>query len=235
MALEPSRARQVAHRALNACRQVQRLARERDLAAGDVDDVQEVVDQPAEMGDLMTDPLARAHRDVVVAADPIEDADRADNGGQRIAKLVTQHREKLVLRAIGGFGFGARGLGPHQQMLALLIDASALFDDGAGRDDHHRHGAHEDLQQHQRLVRRHARQRPKATKRFPDRDAGQHRDEHRGLTLTEAHGGPDERRGAQECERKRHQPQMRQPFAEHREPDERRREPEGGGLEHPAT
>src|SRR6266403_285416 len=93
MTLQPARARQVADRPLHAGREIQRLARQGDLAGGDVDDVEEIVDQPAEVRDLMADRLASAHGDVVVAADPVEDADRADDRGERVPELVPQHRQ----------------------------------------------------------------------------------------------------------------------------------------------
>src|SRR5439155_1127914 len=134
MTLQPARARQVADRSLNAGREIQRLTRQDDLAGGDVDDVEKIVDQPAEVRDLMTDRLARTHGYVVMATDPIEDADRADDRRQRIAKLVPQHRQEFVLRAIGRLCFGAGGLRPDEQKLALVLDASPLLDDRSGRD-----------------------------------------------------------------------------------------------------
>ena len=43
-----------------------------------------------------------------------------------------------------------------------MLDTAALLDDRAGRDGHHGHRAHEDLQQQERVVRRHAGQRTEA-------------------------------------------------------------------------
>ncbi len=72
---------------------------------------------------------------------------------------------------------------------------------------------------------------PEATQRLPDRDARQDSDEHRRLALPEADRGPDEGWCAQECEWKCHEPEVREAFTEHCQPDERRGAPQGGDLE----
>src|SRR5882724_6237816 len=233
--LEPTHARQVAHRPLNTGRQVQWLTSQDDVSAGDVGDIEEIVDQPAEVGDLVANCLPREPGDVVLTPDTVENADRADDGRERVPQLVAQHRQEFVLRPVGGLCLGACGLRAHQQMLALLLDAPALFDERPLGDDHDGHGAHEDLQQQKRLVRRHAREGPEAAERLPDRDTGQDRDQHRRLALLEADGGPDERRRAEERERERHEPEVGEAFAEHRQPDESRDEPEGSRLEQTAA
>ena len=50
------------------------------------------------------------------------DADR----GQRVAQLVPEHRQELVLGAVRAFGGGARRLLAAQEVLALGLDARAL-------------------------------------------------------------------------------------------------------------
>ena len=110
--LQPARPRQIAHRPLNAGRRDSTARARARSPGGDVDDIEEVVHQPAEVRDLVTDRLARADRDVVVSADAVEHADRADDGRERIAELVPQHRQELVLRAVRGFRLRARGLLP---------------------------------------------------------------------------------------------------------------------------
>ena len=130
------------------------LARQDDVAAGDVRDVEKVVDEPAQMGDLVADRASRPHGHVVLLSDAIEHADRADDRRQRVTQLVTQHRQELVLGPVGGFRLRPRELRPHQQILALSLHAPALLHERAGRDDHDGNRAHEELQQQKRFVRR---------------------------------------------------------------------------------
>ena len=153
------------------------------------------------MGDLMADRVSRPQRDVVLLPDAIEHADRADDRRQRVAQLVTQHRQELVLGPVGGFRLRPRELRPHQQILALLLHAPALLHERGGRDDHDRNRAHEELQQQKRFVRRGAGEGSEAAQRLPGRDAAKGRDEHHRLEPAEADRRPHERRRAQECER----------------------------------
>src|SRR5256712_9748401 len=94
VAFEPPRASQHAHAALDAGRQVQRLTGQDDLSAGDVSDVEEVVDQSAEMRDLVADGPPGTHREVLLALDAIEDAHGADDDREGVAQLVTERSEE---------------------------------------------------------------------------------------------------------------------------------------------
>ena len=222
---------QDAHGLADAHLEVHRAARQHDVAAGNAREVEQVADQPPEVGDLVADRAARAVRDRVVTADAIEHAHRADDDRERVAQLVAQHRQELVLRPVGALRLGARGLGPRQQRLPLVLDAQALVDERGGRQHHQRHRPHEDLQQQERFVLGRAHEGAGAAEGLPDRDARQHADQRRRLALAEPDGGPHERRRAQERKRQRHDPEVDEALAEHREADENRREPQRGGLE----
>src|SRR5207249_2797181 len=92
---------QDAHGLADAHPEVHRATRQHDVAAGNAREVEQVADQPPEVGDLVADRAARAVRDRVVTADAIEHAHRADDDRERVAQLVAQHRQELVLRPVG--------------------------------------------------------------------------------------------------------------------------------------
>ena len=93
-------------------RQVQPLAAHLDLAQRDARDVHQVVDQLLEVAHVAPD-----HRDAPVALAlqlrRARDGDRAADGRQRIAQLVREHRQELVLAPVGveqpGLGHLPRG------------------------------------------------------------------------------------------------------------------------------
>jgi hypothetical protein len=104
-----------------------------DLSARDARDVEQIVDQPHEMRDLPFDDLLLVRRR---AAQPHQLKGR-DDRRERIAQLVAEHREKLVLRAIGRACLGrehsvlAHHLAQlHDQALAVLLRDLAA--DGRG-------------------------------------------------------------------------------------------------------
>jgi hypothetical protein len=84
---------------------VDALAAQLDLARGDPRDVEQVVDHPREVRDLALDhlPLAVGRR---VA--PRHHLERGDDRRERIAQLVAEHREELVLGAVGDLGVAQR-------------------------------------------------------------------------------------------------------------------------------
>src|SRR2546428_7339466 len=106
------------------------------------------------MGELVANRSSRQYGQIVLLPDTIEDTDRADDSRERVAEVVAEHPQKLVLGPVGGFRVGLRGLRAHQELLALPLDAPALLYERASRDDHDGHRAHEDLQQQERLVLR---------------------------------------------------------------------------------
>ena len=73
-----------------------------DLAARDARDVEQVVDQPRQVVDLALDDGALALR-ARLAAQPHQLQRRQDRR-QRVAQLVAEHRQELVLRAVGALG-----------------------------------------------------------------------------------------------------------------------------------
>ncbi len=81
-------------------RQVQPLAAHLDLAQRDARDIHQVVDQLLEVTHVPAD-----HRDAPVALAlqlrRARDGDGAADGRQRIAQLVREHRQELVLAPVG--------------------------------------------------------------------------------------------------------------------------------------
>ena len=75
------------------------LGLELDAAAGDAGDVEQVVDQPREMVHLALDDGAFALRTRLAAQ--LHQLQRREDRRQRIAQLVSEHRQELVLRAVG--------------------------------------------------------------------------------------------------------------------------------------
>ena len=87
--------------AIHHRRQLDPLLAEFDLASGDAGHVQQVIDQPGHLVYLPVDhlrgPLQFRYRRTLGTKDLHRIADR----GQRVAELVGQHRQELVLAAVG--------------------------------------------------------------------------------------------------------------------------------------
>ena len=96
-----TRGRAGLHGALDQCRQAELLGLDHHLALHDARDVQQVVDEPRHVIGLPADhiagPVHRGLRDVVALHDVHGVADRR----QRVAQLVGQHRQELVLAPVG--------------------------------------------------------------------------------------------------------------------------------------
>ena len=70
-----------------------------DVAARDAGDVQKIVDQPDQVLHLPFDDLQGLR--IVTVAVQLQDLDGGHDGRQRVAKLVPEHRQELVLGTIG--------------------------------------------------------------------------------------------------------------------------------------
>ena len=81
--------------------EVDRLALQRDLAARDARDVEQVVDQPRQLVDLALDDVARARALLVGQLLEPHQLHRVADRRQRVAQLVRQHGQELVLAAVG--------------------------------------------------------------------------------------------------------------------------------------
>src|SRR5262249_60195047 len=86
-----------------------------DLAGDDARDVEQIIDDAREMMNLAADDLARARRRAVATRGARQHVCGAADGAQRIAELVAEHREELVLRAIGSFRLRTGRLLPAEQ------------------------------------------------------------------------------------------------------------------------
>ena len=108
--------------------QVDDLAPQLDLAARDLRDVEQIVDQAGQVVDLPLDHLLLA-RDRALALVPHQ-PERGDDRRQRIAQLVAEHREELVLGAARRLQLAeqllAFGLGLLDQAAPLEIDRRAI-------------------------------------------------------------------------------------------------------------
>ena len=93
-----------------------RLAAQIDVAARDARDVQQVVDQPREVLHLPLDHVARPGELRIGQRAPAHDLDRVADRRERIAQLVREHGEELVLVPVGFLQrrFDARALAPSR-------------------------------------------------------------------------------------------------------------------------
>src|SRR5256714_1570197 len=110
--------------------QPQGTAIQDDLAGAHPRRVQQVVDQPFEVKDLALDDVPRTPR-LVERARLLEHAGGAGDGRQRVAELVAEHREEVVLGAI-------RRLGLLEQQNTLDLGVLPIGDvprDLGGADD----------------------------------------------------------------------------------------------------
>ena len=102
------------------------------LPAGDLRDVEEIVDQPGEVIDLSLDHLLFPGGSRV--ASQLHQLQRGGDGGERVAQLVAQHGQKLVLGPAGSFQFGKELLVLGLRSLQHLPGPHLL-----GDLDRHRH------------------------------------------------------------------------------------------------
>ena len=113
--------REAAERALRDGLEVHGTPLELDLARGQSRDVEQIIEQPCEMGRLPMEDLPELRGLVVRLALQVEDADCPVDGAEGVAQLVTEHREEFVLGAAGRL---RRLLGMPQR----LLGAPALRD-----------------------------------------------------------------------------------------------------------
>ena len=78
-----------------------RLLRQLDRASRDARDVEQIVDEPREMHGLAIDDVARPAQLGVVDRQARHDLDGVANRRERIAQLVREDREELVLVPVG--------------------------------------------------------------------------------------------------------------------------------------
>ena len=76
------------------------LGAQRDLAAADARDVEQVVDQPRHVPDLAAQHRARARRYHRVVRPHLQELERGEHGRERVAQLVRQHGQELVLAPV---------------------------------------------------------------------------------------------------------------------------------------
>ena len=81
-------------------REVERLLAELDLAPRDAGDVQQVVDQPGQVPDLPLDDLLGPF-ELLLRLQLAEELDGVADRRQRVPQLVGEHRQELVLAAVG--------------------------------------------------------------------------------------------------------------------------------------
>ena len=84
---------------------VEHFLAELDLALGDAGDVEQIIDDDAEVEDLAVDDLVTPG-DVVLGVGLAGDGDGIADGGEGIPQLVGEHGEEFVLVGIGPFQVG---------------------------------------------------------------------------------------------------------------------------------
>ena len=124
--LGDARRAQGGHGAPRGGQQVHGTGLEDDLAGHHAPDVEQVVHQPREVLGLPGDDLGGPRTAQVVDAQALQHGHRAADGAQRIAQLMAEHGQELVLRAVRALRRRARG---HQLGLVRLalgdVDADA--------------------------------------------------------------------------------------------------------------
>jgi hypothetical protein len=98
------------HRLRDRLAQVERLRAQADAAARDARDVQQVVEQPRHVPRLAVDHGDRPPRRLVEPPVLFQDLGRVDDRAKRVAQLVREHGQELVLLAVRGLGLGAGGV-----------------------------------------------------------------------------------------------------------------------------
>ena len=94
-------------------------APERHLAARQAGEVEQVVDQPGHVADLALEDLALAREDVRIAH--LHQFQRGQRRRQRIAELVAERGEEVVLGLVGVLGVTARLLRPLDLLVPLAL------------------------------------------------------------------------------------------------------------------
>ena len=112
--------------ALHQRREIQRMARQADLARDHARHVEQVFHHVREVARLPRDDAARAAGQFAVGIDATEHLDRGRDRRQRIAQLVTEHREELVLRAVRRLGLEPRVMLARDQRGTFELGALGL-------------------------------------------------------------------------------------------------------------
>ena len=106
-------------RARNGVDEIESFAPQIDGASLEARDVQQVVDEPGHVPDLPLQNLALPRR--IVGAAQLHQVKGGQRWRERVAQLVTKHREELILAAIGRFGLRARRVGAGDLLVPLLL------------------------------------------------------------------------------------------------------------------
>ena len=132
---EPPGVLQRLHRMHDDHREVDDALRQHDLAARDAGDVEKVVDDLREVLRLATDHRAAARGRLARRRRTLQQRGRVGDGGQRVAQLVPEHRQKLVLGEVRVLGFrtrarlaqqrGVHGFLALAQLVAGLVQRTA--------------------------------------------------------------------------------------------------------------
>ena len=102
-------------------RQIERPALQQHLAGDDAADVEQVVHQPRQVPRLAGDDLPRVGGQRGIALHALQHFDGRGDRAQRVAQLVAEHGQELVLGAAGCFGLLARfALAGHQRRAFML-------------------------------------------------------------------------------------------------------------------
>ena len=88
------------HRSINDGPGVEGLYLKLDLAASDARDIEEIVDQSDEMVDLPGDDIAGPEHAFLLEIEHLEQLGGGADGCQRVAQLVGEHRQELVLAPV---------------------------------------------------------------------------------------------------------------------------------------
>ena len=91
----------VLHRLAHELAEIDALALQLHLAAGDPRHVEEVVDEPGQVGDLPLDDLPGPLRLLAAGHRAAEDVEAVSDRRERIAQLVGEHRQELGLAPVG--------------------------------------------------------------------------------------------------------------------------------------
>ena len=111
------------HEARHRLGEVEALAVERELAVCDAADVEEIADEPRHVPGLALDHGGRLHRLVARGIGDFQHMSRRGEGRERIAQLVAEHRQELVLGAARGLylvHLPRRRAGRHQRAVQLI-------------------------------------------------------------------------------------------------------------------
>jgi hypothetical protein len=114
--------------------ELEALAPQRHFSADGAADVEQVVQDLAEVGALPGNDLLRRSR-LLGKRQPLEQVRGHGNGAERVAQLMAEHRQELVLRPAGGLRFLARGvrafvqagIAQRERRLCRQAHARALF------------------------------------------------------------------------------------------------------------